>query len=392
MLRCVGREAVRKPLCRYVMFNRLKSSVPIAPAIGDAKMRHGIDLRSDTVTKPTREMRRAMMEADVGDDVYGEDPTMNLLEKEAANIFSKESALFVPSGTMGNLICVMLHCSGQGEEVLLGDSSHIGLYEQGGLSSIGGVYARTVRTMPDGTLDLEDLCRKIMPDDIHCSLTRLVCVENTHNIMGGRVLSLEYMDKIAELTKSHHLKLHVDGARIFNAATALGVPVAALVEHADSVMFCLSKSLGAPVGSIIAGSTTFISRARRLRKSLGGGIRQAGVLAAPGLIALQNMSQMLAVDHKNAQRLAVGLATMEGLGIVIDPKCVETNIVNFIIKHPQLNVEQLLEKLVQPSQDGLEVKMLLVGPNTVRAVTHHQISEQDIDDTINKMKDILTVL
>lgn len=357
----------------------------MTPAV---KERLVIDLRSDTVTKPTREMRVAMMEADVGDDVFGDDPTVNLLEKEAASMLGKESALFVPSGTMGNLICVMVHCSRRGEEVLVGDRCHITTFEQGGVSSLGGVHARIVRTMPDGTLDLDDIRAKIFADDIHFPCTKLLCVENTHNLMGGRVLSLQYMEKVAVLTKHHKLKLHVDGARIFNAATALGVPVSALLVHADSVSCCLSKGLGAPVGSIIAGSTTFITKARRLRKALGGGMRQAGVLAAPGLIALQKMSQRLEVDHKNAKCLALGLATVQGLEI--DPAIVETNMVYFTVKHPQFSRDLLVEQLAEPSKNGVAIKMLAEGPNKVRAVVHHQISQQDIEDTISKVKEILT--
>ena len=374
----------------------MQSSLGTPDVAADAKSPRIIDLRSDTVTKPSPEMRLAMLEADVGDDVFGDDPTMNLLEKEAASTLGKESALFVPSGTMGNLISVMLHCSRRGDAALVGDKSHINVFEQGGLASLGGVHTTTVRNLPDGTLDLEEITSKINPDDIHFPCTKLLCIENTHNLMGGRVLSLDYLNKVTELVKTYNLKLHIDGARMFNAATALGVPVAALVKHADSVTFCLSKALGAPVGSMVAGSTAFIDRARRLRQALGGGMRQAGVLAAPGLIALNKMSKRLEVDHKNARDLAAGLASMQHLGIEVDTGCVETNLVYFSVKHPHVSAHQLIERLEEASEDGLEVKMLVLEANlgldtNMRAVVHHHISEQDIEDTIDKMRHILSL-
>lgn len=346
-----------------------------------------IDLRSDTVTKPTHEMRVAMMEAVVGDDVFQEDPAVKDLEEKAAAIFGKERALFVPSGTMGNLISVMVHCSRRGDEVLIGDSSHISVYEQGGVASLGGVHPRTVKTLLDGTLDLEDLQSKIRPDDIHAPCTRLVCIENTHNLMGGRVLRLDYMKKLTELTGKHSLKLHIDGARIFNASVALDVPVAVLVEGADSVSCCLSKGLGAPVGSVIAGNTDFIIKARRLRKALGGGMRQSGVLAAPGLIALEKMSQRLKVDHDNAKQLAFGMAKMKGLQV--DVNNVETNMVYFTVCHPHLSASQVVEKLDTSEGDAVRVKMLVVKENTIRAVTHHQVTTEGVELCLEKLKEIL---
>lgn len=348
-----------------------------------------IDMRSDTVTVPTKEMRIAMSEAEVGDDVFEDDPTLNLLEKKAASIFGKEKALFVPSGTMGNLICVMVHCSRRGDEVLLGDRCHISQYEQGGVASIGGVHSRTVKTLSNGTLDLDDLKAKIMPNDVHAPCTRLVCIENTHNLMGGRVLHPAYIKRLVQLTRANSLKLHVDGARIFNAATALDVPVASLVEDADSVSFCLSKGLGAPVGSIILGSSEFITKARRLRKALGGGMRQVGVLAAPGIIALEKMSLKLQGDHDNAKRLALGLAAMKPLGVLVDPDTVETNLVYFSVCHPNLSGMQLIEKLGAADSNGVVVKMMIVMDNTVRAVLHHQVSPKDVELCLHKVKFIL---
>ena len=348
-----------------------------------------VDMRSDTVTKPTDEMRKAMFEAEVGDDVLEDDPTVILLEKKAAHILGKQSALFVPSGTMGNLICIMAHCSRRGDEVLLGDKCHISLNEQGGMASLGGVHPRTVKTMDDGTLDLVELQSKIMPpDNVHVPRSRVVCIENTHNLMGGKVVRPAYMKNLAEIAKVHGLKIHVDGARIFNAATALNLPAAKLVEDADSVSCCLSKGLGAPIGSVVVGSKDFIKIARRLRKALGGGMRQVGVIAAPGIIALEKMSQQLSVDHDNAKQLALGLANMQNLGIKIDPDNVETNIVYFSIFHPRVSSLQLVERLGE-ERDGVIVKMLVVKDNILRAVTHHQISKEGIEFCLQKIKFIL---
>lgn len=363
-------------------FPRLDPAPPAATLV--------VDLRSDTVTTPTKEMREAMCNAEVGDDVMAEDPTVNLLEEKAALLLGKERALFVPSGTMGNLLCVMTHCSRRGDEVLLGDKCHITTYEQGGVASIGGVHPRMVKTLEDGTLDLMDLESKVMPDDIHAPSSKLVCVENTHNLMGGRVLDSVYMSSLAQLANKYGLKIHVDGARIFNAATALHVPVASLLVHADSVSCCLSKGLGAPVGSIIAGSGHFIQKARRLRKSLGGGMRQVGILAAAGIIALEKMSLRLQVDHDNAKQLALGLAAMKSLGININPESVQTNIVYFSVTNLQVSAAQLVEALTD-SSDGVVVKMLVVKGNVVRAVMHHQVSQQGVALCLKKIKKILMV-
>ena len=349
-----------------------------------------VDLRSDTVTTPTNEMRAAMFDAKVGDDVHEDDPTVKLLEEKAAQMLGKESALFVVSGTMGNLISVMVHCSRRGEEVLLGDQSHISHYEQGGVASIGGVHTRTVRNMEDGSLDLEDLKSKLMPDDVHHPCARLVCVENTHNVMGGRVLHPSYMESLAEIARAHNLLIHVDGARIFNAATALGVPVTELVKHADSVSICLSKGLGAPVGSIIVGNSKFIKEARRVRKALGGGLRQVGVLAAPGLIALEKMSLRLQEDHDNAKRLARGLSKMQNLGLEIDLESIETNIVHFSISSAAgLSGHQMEERLNSTEWGPVMVKLFSFEDNLIRAVIHHQVSQEDIDLCLNKVKFVL---
>ena len=351
-----------------------------------------IDLRSDTVTKPTEKMRVAMFEAEVGDDVFGDDPTVRALEKKTSEMLNKEAALYVPSGTMANLLSVMTHCPGHGDEVLLGDRSHISIYEQGGVAQLGGVHPRTIRNLPDGTLDLDDLQRKILPEDQHFTVSRVICVENTHNEMGGRAIRPEFMEKVAEIAREKNLKIHVDGARIFNAATALGLPVAKLVERADTVSICLSKGLGAPIGSVVAGSSEFIKRARRLRKALGGGMRQVGVIAAPALIALEEMSKNLQKDHDNAQRLVRGLVAMKDLGIEIDVSSVETNIVRFDLVRDDLTTAELVEKLDSP-EEGSErqvlVKMCSLTSQTIRAVTHHQVDAADINLTLEKLKRLL---
>ncbi|MEZ4683833.1 MAG: low-specificity L-threonine aldolase [Caldilineaceae bacterium] len=246
---------------------------------------HILDLRSDTVTKPTAAMRQAMAEAEVGDDVYGEDPTINRLEAMTAEMLGKEAALYVASGTMGNLTAVLAHCN-RGDEIILGDRCHIFRSEQGGAAALGGVHPMAIRNQADGTLDLAEVEANIRGDNEHYPVTKLICVENTHNFCGGRVLSLDYMDAIGDLAHQHGLKLHVDGARLWNAAVALGVAPARLLKHADTASVCLSKGLAAPVGSLVAGDKAFIARARRMRKVAGGGMRQAGILAAAGIVAI----------------------------------------------------------------------------------------------------------
>lgn len=339
-----------------------------------------VDLRSDTVTKPTEVMRAAMASAEVDDDVLMHDPTAFRLETEMAKVMGKEAGLFVPSGTMGNLISVLVHCETRGSEVILGDNSHIHIYENGGISTIGGVHPRTVKNNKDGTMDI-DLIEAAIRDpkgEIVYPTTRLICLENTHANCGGRCLSVEYTDSVGEIAKKHGLKLHIDGARIFNAAVALGVPVRRLVQAADSASVCLSKGLGAPVGSVIVGSKEFIKKARRLRKTLGGGMRQVGVLCAAALVALQeNVLVMLDGDHKKAKLLAEGLNQLKGLRVDVD--AVETNIVYFeITEDSKLYAACLLKKL--------EEHGVLVMPESstrVRIVVHHQISASDVHYTLS---------
>src|SRR5512142_321428 len=285
-----------------------------------------IDLRSDTVTKPTPEMREAMAKAEVGDDVFGDDPTVNRLQEMAAERMGKEAALFVPSGTMGNLAAILSHCQ-RGDEVIIGQKNHSFLYEAGGMSVLGGISSYQIQNQPDGSLLPEDVEAAIRPDDPHDPITRLVCLENTHNRCGGTVQTPEYTRKIAKLAHDFGLKVHLDGARSFNAPAALGVPARELAEPVDSVTFCLSKGLSAPVGSVLCGDEAFIRKARRARKLVGGGMRQAGVLAAAGIVALEKMTGRLAEDHARARRLADGLR--ENDCVVLDPGTPATNMVFF---------------------------------------------------------------
>ncbi len=340
-----------------------------------------VDLRSDTVTKPTPEMRRAMADAEVGDDVFGEDPTVNRLEKMAADLLGKEAGLFVSSGTMGNLVSLLTQC-GRGDEVILGDQSHIFFYEQGGLSALGGIHPRTVRNQSDGTMHPSEIESAIRSDNVHFPRTRLIALENTHNRCNGNPLSLSYLQNIKDLAQQHQLKIHIDGARIFHAAAALDTAVKELVSMADSVTFCLSKGLCAPVGSVVCGSKDFIANARRTRKVLGGGMRQAGVLAAAGIVAVQRMINRLSEDHLNARKLAEGLASFEDLAV--DLEHVRTNIVFFQITRNALPPAELAEKL---KMEG--VLVLPTGPRQLRAVTHYYTGEGDIDYTLEAFGKVL---
>ena len=338
-----------------------------------------IDLRSDTVTQPTPEMREAMARARVGDDVFGEDPTVNELEALAASMLGKEAGLLVTSGTQGNLVSLMAHCN-RGDEVIMGHDSHTYNYEQLGAAVLGGIGPRVVPNQPDGTMRLADIEAAIMPDNVHFGISRVVSLENTHNRCGGAYLTPEYTDAVADLAHAHGLKLHIDGARIFNAAVAQGVDVKALTRGADSVTFCLSKGLSAPVGSVVVGSASFIKRARRVRKVLGGGMRQAGVIAAAGIVALTQMVDRLAEDHAHARRLAQGLAALPG----IEPEPVHTNILYFRVRHPFYTAQTLQEALQKQG-----VGVLALGADRIRAVTHYGITAADIEDTLAILQGLL---
>jgi threonine aldolase len=341
-----------------------------------------IDLRSDTFTQPTSAMREAMANAEVGDDVFEEDPTLKKLEMLAAKKTGKESALFVPSGTMGNLISVLSHCQ-RGDEVILGDRSHIFLHEVGGISALGGVHPRTLPNNQDGTLPLSLLEQAIRHEDIHSPSTRLICLENTHNFCQGSPISPEYMDSLGGLADKYGLKVHLDGARLFNAAVALDIDVEVLTKRVDSIMFCLSKGLSAPVGSIVCGERDFIQRARKFRKMVGGGMRQAGHLAAAGLVALESQAERLKDDHLNAMFLAEQLASFEG--IELDQNSVKTNIIFFKLNHPGIDEDQFLRML-----DANSIKILMTDPGTFRAVLHREISREQVEVVAKIIQSVLT--
>ena len=342
---------------------------------------NSIDLRSDTVTRPTPAMRQAMAEADVGDDVFGEDPTVIRLEQMAAERIGKQAALFVASGTMANIISQMVHC-GRGDEMILGDQSHIFFYEQGGSAALGGIHPRTLPNQPDGTISPDAIQAAVRADDVHFPRSRLVVLENTHNRCSGNPLAPAYLEKIGELARAHSLKLHIDGARIFNAAIALGVAPGDLTAQADSVSFCLSKGLAAPAGSLVCGSHAFVRQARRVRKVLGGGMRQSGILAAAGIVALNEMVDRLAEDHANAQKLAQGLATIDGLRTT--PEAVKTNIFYVDITIPDLTAVTLVERL-----QAQGIRVLPTDTQRMRAVTNYHITARDIDTTLDAFRSLV---
>ncbi len=328
-----------------------------------------IDLRSDTVTRPTPRMRAAMAESFVGDDQYGEDPTVNRLEAMAAELLGKEAAVYVPSGTMGNLSALLAHC-GRGDEALVGDESHILWFESGGPSTLGGIPLFALKTDRRGRLDPVDIVNAIRADRPGYPRTGVVCLENTHNRCGGVVLNLQYMRQVREIAHDRGVPIHLDGARIFNAAASLGVPASVVAAEADSIQFCLSKGLGAPVGSLVAGTGEFIQNVRKQRKVLGGAMRQSGVIAAAGVVAFETMIDRLPEDHARARTLADGLAAIDG--IRIDRESVQTNIVVFKLEGTQDHAEFIA---------GLKGRGLLVsnyGLRGVRMVTHYEIDDAAI--------------
>jgi threonine aldolase len=340
-----------------------------------------IDLRSDTVTLPTPAMREAINTADLGDDVYGEDPATNQLQEMAADMVGKEAALLVPSGTMGNLACVLTHCS-RGQEVILGDKSHTFLNEAGGISALGGVQVHTVPNQADGTILLEDIEAAIRGENIHFPRTGLICLENTHNRCSGSPLSPEYTDSVVALACRHGIKLHLDGARVFNAAVALGVDVKELTQSVDSMIFCLSKGLAAPIGSVICGTREFISEALRTRKLLGGGMRQTGIIAAAGVVALREMLARLKVDHDNARSLAEGIERIPGLSI--DPQGVKTNIIYVDLVSERLTADEFITRA-----GSRGVRFLSTGPSRFRMVTHYGIEPEDIAETLEILSAVM---
>jgi threonine aldolase len=337
-----------------------------------------IALRSDTVTQPTDAMRQAAANAVLGDDVFGEDPTVERLETMAAQLMGKDSALFVASGTMGNSICVLTSC-GRGDEVILGDVSHIVLNEVGNIAGLGGIHPRTIPNQIDGTLKLEDIESVIRGEDIHWPRTRMVCLENTHNRCFGAVLTPEYMASVRALCEKHGIIIHLDGARIFNAAVALNLDAKEFTRHVDTVSFCLSKGLAAPIGSVVCGTREFIAEARRTRKMLGGGMRQVGIIAAPGVVALETMITRLQKDHENARLLAKGIDGIPGLRIEIQR--VRTNIVYFDIEDAKIQSDEFLSQL-----ETHGVRILQTGEKRYRCVTHYGIERFDIENALDVLR------
>jgi threonine aldolase len=334
-----------------------------------------IDLRSDTVTLPSDEMRHAIASAPVGDDVFGEDPTIRKLEAMSAERTGKEAALFVASGTMSNLVAILTHCA-RGDEAIVGSESHILHYEVAGAAGVAGVQLRAVANDARGRIDAGEVETTIRGENVHTPTTSLLCLENTHNRCCGAAISTEDIEALAGLAHQHGVRVHIDGARIFNAAVALGTRVATLVAPADSIGFCLSKGLGAPVGSVLCGSGDFIARARKMRKMLGGGMRQGGVIAAAGVYALDQMLERLTDDHANAKLLARGLAELPMVDL--DPETVDTNIVIFGVRGDWLAFSRAMK------QAG--VLSTITAPGRLRAVTHYGIERSDIEDALERVR------
>ena len=345
-----------------------------------------IDLRSDTITKPTEAMREAMKNAIVGDDVLNEDPTVNQLEERVAQMFAKESALFFPSGTMANLTALLSWCPNRGSEFIVGDQSHMFLFEQAGAAQFGGISPRTVPNLPDGTMDLSTIKNAIRDDDIHEPCTQLICIENTHNACGGKVLPISFLETLRETTILGKIPLHMDGARIWNALTASQQSPREISKFVDSLTVCLSKGLGAPVGSLLIGTTPFIGKARRIRKALGGGMRQSGVLAAAGWKALDDFeSGILTQDHRRAHQLAKSIGTMTAFELMTS---VETNIVflKIILCDPSFT-ETPSSRIARI----LREKGILVSAwseKLLRLVVHRDLTDQDIETTIQGLQDV----
>ena len=333
-----------------------------------------IDLRSDTVTQPSNQMRDAISNSLLGDDVFGEDPTVNKIEQKAAQIMGKESALLVPSGTMGNLVSILSHCE-RGTEIILGHKSHTFIYEGGGISSVGGIHSRQLLNDDFGIINLDDIKQAVRDDNVHYPKTSAISLENTHNMCFGSPIEPNYIKSVSVIAKENNLKLHIDGARIFNAAVSLNIDVKDLVKNVDSVTFCLSKGLAAPIGSVVCGSKKFIDKARRHRKVLGGGMRQAGIIAAAGLISLDDCIMQIKKDHNNAKVLAEGLNKIKGLSVQLN--LVQTNIIFFKLETDEITAQALVE-----SMNSKGIKFFETSPNRFRLVTHYGITKKDIYKTL----------
>jgi threonine aldolase len=346
-----------------------------------------IDLRSDTVTKPTEKMRLAMLNAEVGDDVYGEDETMNYLENIVAGFFGKEAALFFPSGTMSNLTAVLTWCEYRSSEIILGDKSHMFLFEQANASQYGGVSYRTIENLDNGTMDITKIKESIRENDIHESITKLICIENTHNVCGGRVLPISFMEELKKLSEEHLIPIHMDGARIWNALTMLDIKPYDIGKYVDSISVCLSKGLGAPVGSLLIGSSKFIEKAKRIRKSLGGGMRQTGNLAAAGLVSINDyIDGILGIDHNHTKILVNEISKLTAFKIKneVDTNIIFINIITY-------------DKTWDPKLVGINTKNMFKErgvllsvwePTLLRIVVHRDITYENINSTVNAFKEI----
>ncbi|XP_055585910.1 uncharacterized protein LOC129738680 [Uranotaenia lowii] len=360
-----------------------------------------VDFRSDTISVPTASMRKAIYEAVVGDDVYGEDPTVLELERRSAELFGKEAALFVPTGTMANLLAVMVHCSRRGTEAIVGDAAHVFLYEQGGAAQIAGVLLSTIKNKPDGTFCLDELVHKFRGFDVHEPNTTLVLVENTHNMCGGKVLPLQWLEDLSKICKERSVKLHMDGARVFNAAAHLNVPVARVVRDVDTVCFCLSKGLACPVGSMLIGSKDFIKEAHRLRKALGGGMRQVGFLAAAGLVALDEIVPKLKIDHQRTKRIAESIYTLKSPLFTVDLANLHTNILMVQIltdkvkscelgkRLSTIEAKEIEDGLVDASGKGICVKISARDWAFARIVVYTNLTDEEVDLAIKKIEYVI---
>ncbi|XP_071530504.1 uncharacterized protein [Panulirus ornatus] len=380
-----------------------RTNMPVPPDLSSVLDETGmphvlriVDLRSDTVTQPSREMKEAMFNAPVGDDVFSEDHTVRALEEKVARMLEKEAALFVPSGTMANLICVLTHCWGRGSEVIVGDQSHLHLWAQGGIAQVGSIHHRTIKNLPDGTFSLQDLRSLVRGEDPHWPVTTLVCVENTHNMMGGKAIPLQWMDDLGALCIELNLPLHMDGARLINASVALGTSPARLVQSCNSISLCINKGLGAPMGSLVVGTKEFIARALRVRKVLGGGLHQAGIIAAAGIYALDHIAPRLSWDHTNARAIAQSVSEEHSSAITVDLKGVQTNVVLLHCDNIRVNAKKLCHRLSSVTDSETEelgeqivVMVLPVTETAVRLMLHCDIKKDDVKAVIKKLRYVI---
>ncbi|KAJ8922964.1 hypothetical protein NQ315_001510 [Exocentrus adspersus] len=357
---------------------------------GDVRI---VDLRSDTISKPTQQMREAMYNAVVGDDVYGEDPTVAELERRSAELLGKEDALFVVSGTMANLIAIMVHCDQRGSELISGDNGHTFRFEQGGSAQIAGVQTALVKNLDDGTFNLDELRQRIRKNpDMHEPVTSLIVVENTHNLCGGKVLPLEWLEKVGHIARENDIVVHMDGARIMNAAVYLQVSPKRVARDVDTVCFCLSKGLGAPVGAILSGSKSFIVKAKRMRKVLGGGWRQAGILAAAGLVALDTMIDRLHKDHEHAYRIAKAIYSTKSSIFKVDLATVQTNILLMYVDCSKVGIKELqrrLQTVLETDSVKASVRCTSLKYNCVRFVLYWEISAEDVQLACDKIQMVI---